>query len=376
LAHIGFDARLAGVRRGGIATYATHLTPALAPVLAARGHRLTVYHAPGATLALPEGARGATLRTPPHNGLEQVALPAELARTRPDLVHHPDFIPTQMGRWGKVITVHDLDFLRQPHRLAVDARKYYAQIRWAVRVADAIIAPSSATRDDLHSLLGVPGERVTVIPEAAGPEFRPPAPDDPPPVLPPGCPPAGSYFLFVGTVEPRKNLDTLLAAHRAYRSQSDDPRDLVIVGVEGWESERTANLLQRSPGVHWLADVGGDALPALFRGAIALLLPSWDEGFGLTVLEAMASGTPVAISSARALEEVAGGAALVAPPDEHDAWAMLLHTLAAFPNVRDDLRRRGLKRAAHFTWHRAAEMTADVYEQVLAASGERRAVSK
>lgn len=365
MAHIGFDARLAGVRRGGIATYAAHLAPALAPVLAARGHRLTVYHAPGAAPSLPEGTRSVTLRTPPHNGLEQVALPAELARTRPDLVHHPDFIPTQMGRWRKVVTVHDLDFLRQPHRLAVDARKYYGQIAWAVRVADAIIAPSDATRGDLRTLLGVAGERVTVIPEAAGPQFRPPAPGDPPPNLPPGCPPAGAYFLFVGTVEPRKNLDTLLAAHRHYRAEADDPRDLVVVGAEGWESERTANLLRRSAGVHWLEHVGDDALPALLHGAIALLLPSWDEGFGLTVLEAMASGTPVAISSARALEAVAGGAALVAPPDEGDAWAMLLHTLAAFPTVRDDLRRRGLERAAQFRWERAAEMTADVYEQAL-----------
>jgi len=368
MARIGFDARLYGDRHGGIQTYLSLLTAALVPVLAARGHTLTVYHAPHAAPPLPPhpALHMATLITPPHHKLEQMTLPVELGRTRPDLLHSPDFIPPRHGPWRRVITVHDLNFLRQPHHLATDARRYYEQIGWAVTEADAIITPSAAIRDDLAALLHVPPERVTVIAEAADPRFHPA--DEAAPaaasLLPQALAP-GTYFLFVGTVEPRKNLDTLLAAYRAYRLDTDMPHELAVVGAEGWESERTARMLEQSAGVHWLQGVDDDALVPLYRGALALLLPSWEEGFGLTVLEAMASGTPVAISTARVLEDVAGGAALVAPPDDREAWMMLLHTLAEMPDVRADLARRGLARAAEFSWERAAIATADLYDRTL-----------
>ena len=367
VARIGFDARLYGYRRGGIQTYLTLLVQALAPVLAARGHTLTVYHAPGFPLPLPadSGVQTATLLTPPHHRIEQLTLPLEIRRTRPDLVHSPDFIPTRHSAWKRVITVHDLDFIRQPHRLTTDARRFYGQVTWAVAEADGIIAPSGAIRDDLTALLAVPPERVTVIAEAPASRFSPPLPDATVMELPHGTPTPGSYFLFVGTVEPRKNLDTLLSAYRTYRADTDIPKELVIVGAEGWESARTAQMLERSAGVSWLRDVDDDALVPLYHGALALLLPSWEEGFGLPVLEAMASGTPVAISTARALEEVAGDAALVAPPDDRDAWAMLMRVLADLPEVRADLTRRGFDRAKAFSWERAANETADLYERVL-----------
>ncbi len=370
MARIGFDARLYGNRHGGIQTYLSLLAAALVPVLAARGHTLIVYHAPNAAPPLPPhpALHLATLMTPPHHKLEQMTLPVELSRTRPDLLHSPDFIPPRHGPWKRVITVHDLNFLRQPHHLATDARRHYEQIGWAVTEADAIITPSAAIRDDLHALLQVPPERVTVVAEAADPRFRPSDESDataPAAPLPPDTPAPGSYFLFVGTVEPRKNLDTLLTAYRAYCLDTDLPRALVVVGAEGWESARTAQLLERSAGVHWLRGIENDALVPLYRGALALLLPSWEEGFGLTVLEAMASGTPVAISTARALEEVAGGAALVAPPDDREAWTMLLRMLAETSGVRADLTRRGLARAAAFSWERAAIETADLYDRTL-----------
>ncbi len=367
MARIGFDARLYGNRHGGIQTYLSLLAAALVPVLAARGHTLIVYHAPNAAPPLPPhpALHMATLMTPPHHKLEQMTLPVELSRTRPDLLHSPDFIPPRHGPWKRVITVHDLNFLRQPHHLATDAHRHYEQIGWAVTEADAIIAPSAAIRDDLHALLHVPMERVTVVAEAADPRFHPSDETASANPLPPDAPAPGSYFLFVGTVEPRKNLDTLLTAYRAYRLDTDLPRALVVVGAEGWESERTARMLERSAGVHWLRGVENDALVPLYRGALALLLPSWEEGFGLTALEAMASGTPVAISTARALEEVAGGAALVAPPDDREAWTMLLRMLAETSGVRADLTRRGLARAAAFSWERAAIETADLYDHTL-----------
>src|SRR5207302_514869 len=134
--------------------------------------------------------------------------------------------------------------------------------------------------------------------------------------------------LFVGTVEPRKNLETLLDAYAAYRVTRTAPQPLLIAGADGWNSAATVARLGRETGVTRLGSVGPDDLVTLYGGATALLMPSWDEGFGLPVVEAMACGTPVAVSTAAALVEVAGDAALTAPPGDARAWAALLAALA------------------------------------------------
>ncbi|MCA1724728.1 MAG: glycosyltransferase, partial [Thermomicrobia bacterium] len=178
MARIAIDARLCAYRQGGIASYTRHLATALAPELAARQHILIVGYArrgnpiliprpppsPGdhamndsrTAMAPYEGGavRQPRLWTPPHHRFERRTLPIELLRVRPALVHSPDFIPLP-GPWRTVITVHDLDFVRHPDRLTKEAQCYYGQIGTAVHRADAIIAVSAATRDDLVSLLGV-----------------------------------------------------------------------------------------------------------------------------------------------------------------------------------------------------------------------------
>ncbi len=376
MARIGFDARLYGYRHGGIAQYATQLARALVPVLAQEGHELIVYHTPHGVPQLPPNphVRLATIHTGPHSRLEQATLPLEIRGTAPNLVHSPDFIPPRVGSWLRVITVHDLDFLRQPHRLNVDARKYYEQIHWAVQEADAIIAVSDATKRDLVSLLAVPEERVSVIYEAADSRFIPASPSFPNPAPPEGTPETGQYFLMVGTIEPRKNHETVLNAYQKYRASTDTtPLELVIVGQDGWNSERTVERIRTTVGVRWFPHIENTSeMVALYQNAAALLQPSWDEGFGLTVLEAMACGTPVAISNARALQEIAGDAALEAPSDDVAAWMLVMDTLAQSVTTRDDLRQRGIARAADFSWERAARETAALYNRVFAAHINRR----
>ncbi|MGI8854264.1 MAG: glycosyltransferase family 4 protein [Thermomicrobiales bacterium] len=373
MARIAIDARMCGYRQGGIASYTRQLTAALAPLLTARGDTLIVGRARRGGTVLPgqPGQQETRLWTPPHHRFERWTLPIEWLRTRCDLLHTPDFLPVRPGPWRTVITVHDLDFLRHPDRLTAEAQRYYGRIYWAVHHADAIIAVSQATRDDLVNLTGADPCRITVIHEAADARFRP------------GNRAASSvdslldvagtriptpFFLFVGTIEPRKNLDTLLDAYAAYRQSSPAASHLVIAGAAGWNSARTVARLKTEPGVTWLDPAETSTLVALYQHATALLLPSWDEGFGLPVVEAMASGTPVAISNAAALVEIAGDAALVAPANDPRAWTALLATLATDDAKRAAMRARGLTRAAHFSWERAAHETANVYTRVLAES--------
>lgn len=367
MARIAIDARMCAYRQGGIASYTERLATALAPELAARNHTLIVGYARRGLPVLPGDAPAHQLRlwAPPHHRWERQTLPIEMLRLRPALVHSPDFIPI-IGPWHTVITVHDLDFVRHPDRLTPEAQRYYGQVAMAVHRADAIIAVSHATRDDLISLLAVDAGAITVIHEAADPLFRPRDTGDAKRDTDNGRNLPSRYFLMVGTIEPRKNHDTLLDAYAAYRRTTSEPVGLVVVGAEGWNAATTTNRLREEPGVVWLGSAAPEILRALYHGAVALMMPSWDEGFGLPVVEAMASGTPVVVSTARALIEVAGDAALIAAPDDAQAWVAAMTTLDQEPSRRAALRAMGYQQAARFSWTRAARETAALYDRVFA----------
>lgn len=369
MARIAIDARMCAYRQGGIATYTRRLATALAPELAARDHTLIVGYARRGLPVLPSNAPAHQPRlwTPPHHRWEQRTLPIEALRIHPALVHSPDFVPI-IGPWRSVTTVHDLDFARHPDRLTPDAQRYYGQVAIAVHRADAIIAVSHATRDDLIALLGVDADAITVIHEAADPLFRPLDldNDEAKPHTDNGRNLPARYFLMVGTIEPRKNHDTLLDAYATYRRTTAEPVGLVVAGAEGWNAAAITKRLREEPGVVWLGAPPPTELRSLYHGAVALLMPSWDEGFGLPVIEAMASGAPVVASTARALIEVAGDAALIAAPDDARAWVAAMTTLDQEPSRRAALRAMGYRQAARFSWARAARETAALYDRVLA----------
>jgi glycosyltransferase involved in cell wall biosynthesis len=262
------------------------------------------------------------------------ALPRR-AQKKVDVLHCPTFRGPFRSDVPLVVTVHDLAVLRHPGTFNQWTRRYS---RLAVpRVAGSarrLIAVSEFTRREIVELLGIPAERISVIPNAVGEPFAAAGPTA-----------SGDYVLAVGTLEPRKNLD---AAQKAAQQLGVELR---VVGAQGWGSVRVDG---------WLGRVSDEELAALYRGARCLVYPSLYEGFGIPVLEAMACGTPVVTSAGGATEEVAGGAAVLVDPGDATAIAAGIEEAS---RRHDELRARGLERAAQFTWERVAAETWTVYEE-------------
>jgi glycosyltransferase involved in cell wall biosynthesis len=368
---IGIDARLNAYRQGGIAHYTRQLLGALAPLapddtLVALQH----YRQLRPLVTAPNVTR-AGLFTPPHHRFEQFALPLELLPQRLNVLHSPDFIPPLRRPCPAVITVHDLAFMRFPAILDAPARRYYGQIEHAVVNADAVIAVSEATRNDIVELLAVPPERIDVVYEAAAPVFRPLD-------LPPdaqrtinGVPlQAQRFILFVSTIEPRKNIATLLRALRICRDRrpTADYR-LVLAGARGWLADPIYTLTQElalTDAVIFLGGVDLESLHWLYNACRIYVNPSLYEGFGLPVLEALACSAPSLVADTSSLPEVAGTAAQLVPPTDIEAWAEAIMALWHDDAARAELARRGPIQAAHFSWARAAAETLAIYRRVAA----------
>ena len=234
------------------------------------------------------------------------------------------------------VTLHDLGLVRHPelfprwHRLS--GRAGIARV---ARAADRVLAVSEFTKSEAVELLGVPAERVTVIGNAVDPVFAPDGPAA-----------EGHYVLAVGTLEPRKNL------RRVVEAVGRVGVELRVVGARGWGGVDTPA---------WLGEVSDEELAALYRGARALVFPSLYEGFGIPVLEAMASGAPVVTSGGGATEEVAGGAAVLVDPLDVEAIAAGIEEAVA---RRDELRDRGLERARAYTWEGVADSVEHVWREL------------
>lgn len=366
---VGIDARLNAYRSGGIPSYTLHLLEALAP-LAPDVAFLTLQHRrQRQPLVAAPNVRRATLQTPPHHRLERWTLPLELLPLRLNVLHCPDFIAPRRRPCPAVITIHDLAFLHYPAILDENARHYYQQVREAVWQAEAVIAVSQATRHDIHRLLDLPLERIDLVYEAAAPMFTPLD-------IAPGttctineqqlC--AGSFALFVSTLEPRKNLPTLLRAlHICRQRQPGVPYHLVIAGARGWRDQEifeTVRDLRLYDGLTFLGSVSRAELHWLYNACMFYVNPSLYEGFGLPVLEALACGAACIVSQSSSLPEVAGQAALLLPPLDVEAWAAALARVWHDEQERASLAQRGPAQAARFSWQRAARETLAIYRRI------------
>lgn len=366
---IGFDARMAYYSTAGISRYIYGLLGGLMCV--DRENRYIVFQSrkDRDIPQQPANFRTRFLWTPCHHRWEQKAMPAELSLARLDVLHSPDFIPPFRRRCRSVITVHDLAFLHYPEFLTEDARRYYGQIHAAVRSADAIIAVSQNTKKDLVEMVGAPPEKVHVVYEAPSALYRPV--DQSAAGMPASIHALPQPFLlFVGTLEPRKNLPALLRAMARIKAERGRQAPLlVIAGKKGWLYQDTLDLigtLDLSRDTLLFGPASPEELLWLYNRAEAMVLPSVYEGFGLPVIEAMACGTPVITTRVSSLPEVAGDAAILVDPQDGDALVSAICRVLDGPALRGKMRESGLNQAARFDWMSTARATVAVYREALA----------
>lgn len=281
--------------------------------------------------------------------------------------HGPNYyLPPFGGR--SVVTIHDLSHYvwtqgHPPERV----RYMQAEMELSLKRATAIITDTEYTRQEVAKHFGWPLNRIFSVHLASGSEFAPRSQDELPPALRSLDLEPGGYCLFTGTVEPRKNLSTLLNAYGRLPAATRFRWPLVVAGYRGWESESLHKSLQAAQGQGWLKYLGfvpHHTLPLLMAGARLFAYPSHYEGFGLPVLEAMASGVPVVCSNASTLPEVSGGAAAMHAPDDVDALLALLAAGLEDEVWRSEARAAGLKQARQFSWTKCTRETLAVYRAV------------
>lgn len=344
---------------------------ALAPVVAA---------SPAPTVALPAGraiehvtyAAPDGLVVPPWRADQWLrrAAPLLVAADRNRVLFGPNFLLPPLFRFAagaRVVAIHDLAFRRLPWAVRPDTARALAEsLERTLLEADLLLTDSHAVAGELAAA-GVAPARVRAI--HLGPGHLPP-----PSVVAAASPPPGTpdrYGLFVGTLEPRKNLATLLTAWRELRADRGGGGDggggappLLVVGPRGWRARELRRLLAEAEGEGWLRYLGyvsPTELAALYRGAAVVALPSLYEGFGMPAVEALAAGAPLVLSDLPVFREVAGDAALYAPARRPDLWRDRLREVLTDDTLRRDLAHRARQRATHFDWHRAAAATADAW---------------
>ncbi len=289
-------------------------------------------------------------------------------RHRLDLLHSPVNVAPLAARIPQVVTVHDLAFEHFPEQYPRSKARYLqAMTRKSVNRANRIIAVSNATKHDLISLYGAAPHKVTVISNGVSDDMFPRS-REATTVLRRRHNLPENFFLFVGTLQPRKNLEGLLQALALLPSDLDWP--LVVIGGSGWMDDPIHRTVRRSgisERVRFIGYVPGEDLPYWYSAAAILVMPSFYEGFGLPVLEAMACGTPTIVANTPALTEVAGSAALRIEPTQPRSIAREMLRLASDPALQQELTTTGLARAHTYSWRRTAEETRSVYSEVTGA---------
>jgi len=371
---VGFDGRAFASPAAGVRRYVTNLTTALLAL--DEDIEVVALGGPGAQ-AIPPGI--GCCDEPPHLptnvGWMLLGLPQAAARARVDLIHAPAYTAPFWARVPVVLTIHDVSYERHPewypyHRDWM-RRMFY---RRSARTAAHIVTDSEFSAFEIAAAYGIENDRISVVPLGVSPQNFAPADNAGACELPTEV--TAPFLLHVGDLHERRNLalivEALFEARRHFGSAS--ALSLVLAGVDRGVGEGLCALAEEQgsrDAVVRLGSVDEPLLRTLYQCATALVYPSLYEGFGLPLLEAMASGTPVIASRAASIPEVVGDAGVLVNPDDVAAWAEAIVKVVNDEYLREQLQRRGLSRASTFTWEQTARLTVAVYRHVLSTNPER-----
>jgi glycosyltransferase involved in cell wall biosynthesis len=372
---IGIDASRAAVQeRTGTENYSLNLIRHLLALESGHRYRLYLNRPPaielcGATVPLFPMMADLELRLMPFPRLwTHLRLSWEMVRQPPDVLFVPAHVLPLVHPRSSVVTVHDLGYLYYPgaHRL-LDRLYLDLSTRYNARAASRVIALSQATKDDLVRHYGIQPAKITVVYPGCDENMKPVGNESLIERVKARYGIRGDYILYVGTLQPRKNLRRLLKAYAMVQKRDETPC-LVIAGRKGWLYDQIFQQVERlglETEVIFPGYVPQDDLPTLLSGACFFVFPSLYEGFGLPVLEAMACGTPVLCSNVSSLPEVAGNVALLVDPLDVESMAEAMNRLLQDEGLRAQLVERGFQQVRQFSWDRCARETLTVLEDTL-----------
>ena len=382
---IAIDATPIRGQLSGIGFYTLNLIQALHPLQTAENFQLQVYFQPSVKhwltgqwqadrrlsfiknpccLPLP-----VTLTTPLISFPNPLLGYLESRLKQPDIIHGTDHFVFPARHSLQVMTIHDLTFLKYPEFVPKIVTTYGDRLRACLKTTQAVITFAESTKQDLVQLLQIEPQKIYITPQAS----RYPHDYQAPQALPEletlkqqvNHSFQQPYFLFVGTLEPRKNLVNLITAFNLFKTHQPSDHQLILIGQLGWQYEAILNAQQASPfcqEIHHLHYLSNDQVAWFYQNAQAFIYPSFYEGFGLPVIEAMTLGCPVITSHRSSLPEVTGEAALLINPDRPQDITQAMTQISLQPSLRATLRQRGLARSQQFSWEKTAQMTLAVYQ--------------
>ena len=376
---IGIDTTSIPPKPGGAANYTINLVRELVRLPCDCSWVIFVQESGKSFLTIPESdhvetVTVETVTVPDHSpavrlAWEQTVLPILVKRHKIDLLHSPHYTrPTFLG-CRSVVTFHDMTFFLFPHLHTRSKRLFFpAAIRLSAKLADGLLAVSENTRQDAIRLLGIPPKKISTTMLGVSNEYRPITDQQVIQQIRSKYQLPDEFILYIGTVEPRKNLPLLLRAYRSIHNSDPNFIPLVVVGQKGWNYDEVFQFVEDnrlSTHIQFPGYVPTEDIPAVYNAAKIFVFPTLYEGFGLPPLEAMACGTPTITSAVSSLPEHVGDAGVLVPPGDEAALSAALLELIEDDGKRQYLSNAGAARARSFTWEKTARATLEVYQHIL-----------